>query len=91
MTLPFLIQASHLVFPSVLAAGQSQLKERTRRLLSNVHNWYAMSNHSAGDDGTATSSLEAIHDTVHGTIGGHMGDPAVAGMLFCDVEFLGNA
>ena len=91
MTSLFLIQSSLIwCFQSVLKANQSDLKTSTYKLLTKVNTWFALSNNTVGDGGSATDSLEAIHNSVHGVIGGHMGDPAVAGMLFCAAEFLGN-
>ena len=46
-----------------------------------MHTWPAFSNHDVGDGGSASNSLEAIHDGIHVAVGGngHMSDPAVAG------------
>ncbi|KAF8988417.1 hypothetical protein BDQ17DRAFT_1374127, partial [Cyathus striatus] len=48
-----------------------------------VHTWPAFSNHTVGDGGSTSNSLEAIHDNVHVYVGGngHMGNPAVAGRI----------
>jgi hypothetical protein len=51
----------------------------------------SVSNHTPGDRGSSSNSLEAIHDEIHGLIGGQMGDPSVAGKLSRVSEFLGNA
>ncbi|KAI9508871.1 photo-regulated tyrosinase [Russula earlei] len=58
----------------------SQLTTKTYNLLSRVHTWPAFSNHTRGDGGSTSNSLEALHDEVHGTVGGrgHMSDPSVA-------------
>ena len=77
---------SHLSHPSELASIQGDLTSSTYRLLSRVHTWPAFSNHTPGDGGSSSNSLEAIHDEIHGVIGGQMGDPAVAGTSFCFVE-----
>ncbi|KAI0043594.1 tyrosinase [Auriscalpium vulgare] len=64
---------------SDLQSVQSDLTTSIYNLLTRVHTWPAFSNHTPGDGGSSSNSLEAIHDEVHGVIGGHMGDPAVAG------------
>ena len=64
---------------SDLKAVQSDLTSSIYNLLSRVNTWPAFSNHSAGDGGSSSNSLEAVHDEVHGTIGGHMGYPEFAG------------
>jgi tyrosinase len=62
--------------------------------MSRVHTWPAFSNHTAGDGGSASNSLEGIHDEIHGLVGGQMGYPQVAGLdpLFflhhCNVDRL---
>jgi len=61
---------------------QGDITSSTYNLLSRVLSWPAFSNHTPGDGGSSSNSLEAIHDKIHGTIGGHMGDPAVAGTSF---------
>lgn len=67
-------------FPtSDLKAVQRDLTSSVYNLLSRVRTWPAFSNHSAGDGGSSSNSLEAIHDEIHGTIGGHMGYPEYAG------------
>jgi hypothetical protein len=97
MALLFLIKPPSHLFTffneSELKSRQSQTTRKTYNLLSFVHTWPDFSNHTAGPGSsrvTASNSLEAIHDTIHGAIGGHMGEPAVAGRLFCVDEFLGN-
>ena len=90
MTSLFLIQSSLIWWFQSVLANQPDLKISTYKLLKKVHTWYALSNNTVGDDGSATSSLEAIHNGVHLTIGGHMAESAVAGMLFCTADFLGN-
>ena len=92
MALLFLIQSSLIwFFQSHLKSRQSQLKQKTYSLLKNVHTWDALSNNTPGDDESASNSLEAIHDSIHVSVGGHMGDSAVAGRLSHATEFLGNA
>ena len=58
-------------------SGDIQLK--TYNLLTRVTTWPAFSNHTAGDGGSSSSSLEAIHDGLHDDIGGggHMSDPSI--------------
>ena len=53
-------------------------------MLSRVHTWAAFSNHTVGDGGSTSNSLEAIHDGIHVDVGGngHMADPSVAGKWF---------
>jgi tyrosinase len=68
---------------------QGQITENTYRLLTRVNTWPAMSNHTAGDGGSASNSLEGIHDTIHGYVGGQMGDPNVA--AFDPIFFLHHA
>jgi tyrosinase len=52
--------------------------------LTRIHDWPAFSNHSVGDGGSTSNSIEAIHDGIHGNVGagGQMSDPSVAGMFF---------
>ena len=71
-----------LFVPSDLTSIQDDITSSTYNLLSRVHTWPAFSNHTAGDGGSASNSLEAIHDEIHGYVGGQMGDPAVAGTFF---------
>ncbi|KAF8263973.1 tyrosinase [Lactarius quietus] len=72
-----------------LKSIQDDVTSSTYNLLSRVHTWPAFSNHTAGDGGSASNSLEAIHDEIHGYIGGQMGDPSVAG--FDPIFFLHHA
>ena len=58
--------------------------------MSRVHTWPAFSNHTAGDGGSASNSLEGIHDEIHGLIGGQMGYPQTAGDAVL-ARFLGSA
>jgi len=83
ITLGFVIQASfnHFTQQSDLSSVQNDLTQSTYNLLTRVHTWPAFSNHTPGDGGSSSNSLEAIHDEIHGTIGGQMGDPAVAGII----------
>jgi tyrosinase len=62
-----------------LQSMQDDITTSTYNLLSRVNDWPAFSNHTPGDGGSASNSLEGIHDRVHGTVGGQMGDPSVAG------------
>jgi tyrosinase len=62
-----------------LSSAQSNITQNTYNLLSRVTTWPAFSNHTPGDGGSSSNSLEAIHDGIHGTISGQMGDPSVAG------------
>jgi tyrosinase len=66
---------------SILQSAQSDLTSKTYRLLTQVRTWPAFSNHSVGDGGSTSNSLEAIHDGVHVDVGGggHMASPDVAG------------
>ncbi|KAI0297681.1 tyrosinase [Russula brevipes] len=62
-----------------LASIQGDLTSSTYNLLFRVGTWPAFSNHTPGDGGSSSNSLEAVHDEIHGYIGGHMGSPSVAG------------
>lgn len=74
-----------------LSAAQDDITTSTYNLLTRVHTWPAFSNHTPGDGGSSSNSLEAIHDGIHDDIGagGHMSDPAVAG--FDPIFFLHHA
>ncbi|KAG8900652.1 hypothetical protein FRB99_005831 [Tulasnella sp. 403] len=74
-----------------LQADQSNIRSQTYNLLSRVKTWPAFSNHTVGDGGSLSTSLEGIHDGIHDDIGagGHMGDPAVA--AFDPIFFLHHA
>ncbi|KAJ7611568.1 tyrosinase, partial [Mycena polygramma] len=68
------------VLTSTLRTAQRQLTSKTYNLLTRVHTWPAFSNHTPGDGGSTSNSLEAIHDGVHVDVGGNgqMADPSVA-------------
>ncbi|KDR79498.1 hypothetical protein GALMADRAFT_208846 [Galerina marginata CBS 339.88] len=65
---------------SVLRSAQSNITASTYSMLSRVHTWPAFSNHTVGDGGSTSNSLEVIHDGIHVDVGGNgqMADPAVA-------------
>jgi len=63
---------------STLQSMQTDLTGSTYNLCLFVNDWPAFSNHTVGDGGSASNSLEGIHDRVHGSVGGHMGDTGVA-------------
>ncbi|KAG8972801.1 hypothetical protein FRC05_009523 [Tulasnella sp. 425] len=65
---------------SDLQSDARSIRTNTYNLLTRVSTWPAFSNHTPGDGGSSSSSLEAIHDGIHGDVGagGHMGDPFVA-------------
>ncbi|KAJ6580116.1 tyrosinase [Mycena vulgaris] len=65
---------------NTLKSTQRQLKTKTYNLLTRVHTWPAFSNHTPGDGGSTSNSLEAIHDGIHTNVGGNgqMSDPSVA-------------
>ncbi|KAF9005143.1 tyrosinase [Cyathus striatus] len=65
---------------SVLRSAQSTITTATFNMLTRVTTWPAFSSHTVGDGGSTSNSLEAIHDNIHGYVGGggHMSDPAVA-------------
>lgn len=65
---------------SVLQSAQRDITTKTYNLLTRVHTWPAFSNHTPGDGGSASNSLEAIHDGIHVDVGGagQMSDPSVA-------------
>ncbi|KAE9400782.1 tyrosinase [Gymnopus androsaceus JB14] len=69
----------------------AQLRTKTYNLLTRVHTWPAFSNHTVGDGGSASNSLEGIHDSVHVDVGGngHMSDPSVA--AFDPIFFMHHA
>ena len=68
----------------ILQTEQSSITSKTYNLLAFVHTWPAFSNHTPGHGGSTCNSLEAIHDCIHINVGGngHMGDTAVAGILY---------
>ncbi|KAJ7674241.1 tyrosinase [Mycena rosella] len=68
------------VLTSTLKSAQRQLTTKTYNLLTRVSTWPAFSNHTPGDGGSTSNSLEAIHDGVHVDVGGNgqMSDPSVA-------------
>jgi tyrosinase len=68
---------------SVLLRAQDDITSSTYNMLTRVHTWAAFSNNTVGDGGSTSNSLEAIHNGIHGDIGGHMGNPAVAGQSLC--------
>ncbi|KAN0140456.1 Common central domain of tyrosinase domain containing protein [Lactarius tabidus] len=74
---------------SDLKSIQDDITSSTYNVLTRVKTWPAFSNHTAGDGGSASNSLEAIHDEIHGYIGGQMGDPSVAG--FDPIFFMHHA
>jgi tyrosinase len=63
---------------NVLTSEQSNITASTYNLLTRVHTWPAFSNHTVGDGGSSSNSLEAIHDGIHVDVGGDMSDPSVA-------------
>ncbi|KAG9009286.1 hypothetical protein FRB90_008451 [Tulasnella sp. 427] len=76
---------------SDLQSDANDIRSQTYNLLTRVTTWPAFSNHTPGDGGSSSSSLEAIHDGIHVDVGadGHMGDPAVA--AFDPIFFLHHA
>ncbi|KAF8202684.1 tyrosinase [Mycena galopus ATCC 62051] len=79
------------VLTSTLKSVQRQLTSKTYNLLTRVHTWPAFSNHTPGDGGSSSNSLEAIHDGIHVDVGGNgqMSDPSVA--AFDPIFFLHHA
>jgi len=67
----------------ILKIAQHNLRSNTYNMLTRVTTWPAFSNHTVGDGGSTSNSLEAIHNHIHVYVGGngHMGDPAVAGKV----------
>jgi tyrosinase len=65
---------------AVLGSAQSDITSSTYNMLTRVTDWPGFSNHTPGDGGSTSNSLEAIHDGIHVDVGGagQMGDPAVA-------------
>ncbi|TFK38852.1 tyrosinase [Crucibulum laeve] len=76
---------------SVLSNAQSDITTGTYSMLTRVHTWPAFSNHTVGDGGSTSNSLEAVHDNIHVYVGGngHMSDPSVA--AFDPIFFLHHA
>lgn len=79
--IPIHILIFFLIYNSVLRSAQDDITTSTYSMLTRVHSWTAFSNHTVGDGGSNSNSLEAIHDGIHVNVGGfgHMSDPAVAG------------
>ncbi|KAF7327227.1 Tyrosinase [Mycena kentingensis (nom. inval.)] len=65
---------------STLNKNGPSYQANTYNLLTQVKSWPAFSNDNANAGGSATSSLEGIHDGIHVDVGGngHMSDPSVA-------------
>ncbi|KAG7085489.1 hypothetical protein E1B28_003052 [Marasmius oreades] len=74
-----------------LQKAQSQIRSTTYNMLTRVDTWPAFSNHTVGDGGSSSNSLEAIHDGIHVDVGGrgHMSDPSVA--AFDPIFFMHHA
>ncbi|KAL0564746.1 hypothetical protein V5O48_017294 [Marasmius crinis-equi] len=74
-----------------LQSAQSQIRATTYNMLTRVRTWPAFSNHTVGDGGSTSNSLEAIHDGIHVQVGGngHMSDPSVA--AFDPIFFMHHA
>ena len=68
---------------SVLKSAQYNITSNTYNMLTRVHGWPAFSNHTVGDGGSTSNSLEAIHDGIHVNVGGggQMSNPGVAGLF----------
>lgn len=66
---------------AVLKNAQSNIRSNTFNMLTRVNTWPAFSNSTAGDGGSTSNSLEAIHNSIHNLVGGigHMGDTGTAG------------
>jgi len=66
---------------NTLRAEGENIRISTYSMLTRVHTWPAFSNHTVGDGGSSSNSLEAIHDGIHVDVGGNgfMSDPSVAG------------
>jgi tyrosinase len=66
---------------STLQSSQEDITTSTYNMLTRVTTWPAFSNHTPGDGGSTSNSLEAIHDGIHVDVGGDgfMSDPSVAG------------
>jgi tyrosinase len=72
-----------------LSSSQNDITSSIYNVLTRVQTWPAFSNHTAGDGGSSSNSLEAVHDEIHVLVAGDMGDPAVAG--FDPIFFLHHA
>ena len=66
---------------SELKAAQNSTMSKTFQMLTKVDTWQAFSNHTVGDGGSTSNSLEAIHNGIHVIVrrGGHMSNSAVSG------------
>lgn len=64
----------------VLQNAQRSITTTTYSMLTRADRWSAMADHTPDNGGSATNSLEAIHDNIHVLVGGlgHMSDPSVA-------------
>ena len=64
-----------------MASAQSNITSSTYNMLTRIHTWPAFSNHTPGDGGSQSNSIEGIHDGIHVDVGGggQMSDPSVAG------------
>ncbi|KAF8964476.1 common central domain of tyrosinase-domain-containing protein [Flammula alnicola] len=56
---------------SIMRSAQSDITSSTYSMLTRVHDWTAFSNHTVGDGGSSSNSLEAIHDGIHVDVGGN--------------------
>jgi hypothetical protein len=66
---------------STLANAGKDVKNKTYAMLMNLTDWTAFSNHTPQPNTTeVATSIEGIHDFIHGTAGGEgqMGDAAIA-------------
>ena len=63
-----------------MKSAQNDIRSKTYNLLAHVKEWPAFSNHTPGDGGSNSNSLEAIHDSIHVDVGGsgHMGNALLA-------------
>lgn len=64
-----------------------QLARQTYDLLTRVNDWFGFSTNAAGGD-SISSSLESIHDDIHGTIGGMMGSVPYSGKPICHFKHI---
>lgn len=81
------------VYNRFRALSSYDAREETFEMLTLIKNWNNFSNHTyAPQQGAVANSLEAIHDNIHGLVGGsgHMGNIAYAGELLLYVLSLSS-
>lgn len=61
--------------------GTTELRIKVSQMFDTIHDWFGFSNDARFEETTAShaNSLEAIHDQIHGDVGGFMGSIPTAG------------